>query len=183
MRHEGQAATRVGRALRDHRSAEEVAPNTPANVPMRGVEPRRAAGPRRSLDRRRPHASSSAPTRSSSAAAPAGQFAGLTVGNDDSTPGRTRWQVVGIFEADGGVAETEIWCDARVLQGAYRRGNTYPDGAGAPRLERQLRHVPRLADVEPAGQRAGAARDRILRAAVARAELADPGRSASASPR
>ena len=23
------------------------------------------------------------------------------------------------------MAETEIWCDARVLQGAYRRGNTY----------------------------------------------------------
>jgi putative ABC transport system permease protein len=33
--------------------------------------------------------------------------------------------VVGIFEADGGVNETEIWCDVRVLQGAYRRGNTY----------------------------------------------------------
>ena len=39
--------------------------------------------------------------------------------------GQNRWQVVGIFEADGGVAETEIWCDARTLQGAYRRGNTY----------------------------------------------------------
>ena len=38
---------------------------------------------------------------------------------------RTRWQVVGIFEADGGVAETEIWSDAAALQGAYRRGNTY----------------------------------------------------------
>ena len=30
-----------------------------------------------------------------------------------------------MFEADGGVAETEIWSDARTLQGAYRRGNTY----------------------------------------------------------
>ena len=36
-----------------------------------------------------------------------------------------RWDVVGIFESDGGVAETEIWIDARTLQGAYRRGNTY----------------------------------------------------------
>ena len=26
-------------------------------------------------------------------------------------------------------SETEIWCDARVLQGAYRRGNTLPVGA------------------------------------------------------
>jgi putative ABC transport system permease protein len=33
--------------------------------------------------------------------------------------------VVGVFEADGSIAETEIWCDSRVLQGAYRRGNTY----------------------------------------------------------
>jgi putative ABC transport system permease protein len=33
--------------------------------------------------------------------------------------------VVGIFDAGGNVAESEIWCDARVLQPAYRRGNTY----------------------------------------------------------
>jgi putative ABC transport system permease protein len=30
-----------------------------------------------------------------------------------------------VFEADGGVSETEIWCDARILQGAYRRGNAF----------------------------------------------------------
>jgi putative ABC transport system permease protein len=32
---------------------------------------------------------------------------------------------VGIFEAGGSAAESELWCDARVLQPAYRRGNTY----------------------------------------------------------
>jgi putative ABC transport system permease protein len=53
-----------------------------------------------------------------------GQFAGLTLGNKIQS-GQNTWQVVGIFEADGGVSETEIWCDARVLQGAYRRGNSY----------------------------------------------------------
>ncbi|MGE3273714.1 MAG: ABC transporter permease [Vicinamibacterales bacterium] len=53
-----------------------------------------------------------------------GQFAGLTVGNEIRS-GQYTWRVVGIFEADGGIAESEIWCDARVLQGAYRRGNTY----------------------------------------------------------
>ena len=52
------------------------------------------------------------------------QFAGLTVGNEVRS-GQNVWKVVGVFEADGGVSETEIWCDARVLQGAYRRGNTY----------------------------------------------------------
>jgi putative ABC transport system permease protein len=30
-----------------------------------------------------------------------------------------------MFEADGGIYETEIWIDSRVLQGAYRRGNSY----------------------------------------------------------
>lgn len=53
-----------------------------------------------------------------------GQFAGLTVGNELRS-GQNVWKVVGMFQANGGVAETEIWCDARVLQGAYRRGNTY----------------------------------------------------------
>jgi putative ABC transport system permease protein len=53
-----------------------------------------------------------------------GQFVGLTVGNQ-IVSGQNTWVVVGIFEADGGVAETEIWCDARVLQGAYRRGNSF----------------------------------------------------------
>ena len=53
-----------------------------------------------------------------------GQFKGMNVG-DTIASGQNRWQVVGMFEADGAVAETEIWCDARALQGAYRRGNSY----------------------------------------------------------
>jgi len=53
-----------------------------------------------------------------------GQFMNTNVG-DTIVSGQNRWQVVGVFEADGAVAETEIWCDARTLQGAYRRGNTY----------------------------------------------------------
>ena len=53
-----------------------------------------------------------------------GQFMHLNVG-DTIVSGQNRWQVVGVFEADGAVAETEIWCDARTLQGAYRRGNSY----------------------------------------------------------
>ena len=52
------------------------------------------------------------------------QFTGLTLGSQVRS-GQNTWNVVGIFEADGGVNETEIWCDVRVLQGAYRRGNTY----------------------------------------------------------
>jgi putative ABC transport system permease protein len=52
------------------------------------------------------------------------QFINLDVGSTVAS-GQNRWQVVGIFEADGGVSETEVWTDARTLQGAYRRGNTY----------------------------------------------------------
>ena len=52
------------------------------------------------------------------------QFGGLTVGNTVKS-GKATWQVVGVFEADGGVSETEIWVDARVLQGVYNRGNSY----------------------------------------------------------
>ena len=53
-----------------------------------------------------------------------GQFVNMNTG-DTIVSGQNKWNVVGIFEADGGVAETEIWADARTLQGAYRRGNTY----------------------------------------------------------
>ena len=56
--------------------------------------------------------------------AASGQFEGLTVGSVQNW-GQNRWEVVGIFDAGGNVAESEIWCDARVLQPAYRRGNTY----------------------------------------------------------
>lgn len=52
------------------------------------------------------------------------QFAGLEVGSSILV-GQDLWPVVGVFEADGGLAESEIWVDAAVLQPAYRRGNSY----------------------------------------------------------
>jgi len=52
------------------------------------------------------------------------QFAGLDIGSSIEV-NQERWPVVGIFEADGGLAESEIWVDAAVLQSAYRRGNSY----------------------------------------------------------
>jgi len=52
------------------------------------------------------------------------QFANLTVGSETKW-GQNRWKVVGIFDAKGSAAESEIWCDARVLQPAYQRGNSY----------------------------------------------------------
>jgi putative ABC transport system permease protein len=52
------------------------------------------------------------------------EFTGLDLGATIRF-GRTDWQVVGVFEAGGGVAESELWTDIRVLQGAYRRGNSF----------------------------------------------------------
>ena len=54
----------------------------------------------------------------------ASQFAGLTIGNEIQV-GRFAWPVVGVFSAGGGAAESEIWTDASVLQGAYHRGDTF----------------------------------------------------------
>ena len=52
------------------------------------------------------------------------QFVGLSVGSQVKS-GQVTWTVVGIFESGGTVSETELWADARALQGAYRRGNSY----------------------------------------------------------
>lgn len=52
------------------------------------------------------------------------QFAGLNVGNKLRW-GTTEWTVTGIFADRGSVAESEVWTDATVLQGAYNRGSGY----------------------------------------------------------
>jgi putative ABC transport system permease protein len=52
------------------------------------------------------------------------EFAGLDVGNKFRV-GRNEWEVVGIFSAGGGTAESEVWTDARILQAAYNRGNSF----------------------------------------------------------
>jgi putative ABC transport system permease protein len=52
------------------------------------------------------------------------EFQGLELGSTIPVA-QEEWPVVGIFEAGGGLAETEIWVDAAVLQPAYRRGNSY----------------------------------------------------------
>lgn len=52
------------------------------------------------------------------------EFAGLDLGASLEVAGE-QWPIVGLFEAGGGIAEGEIWADAAVVQGAYRRGNSY----------------------------------------------------------
>ncbi|MBK9991849.1 MAG: ABC transporter permease [Verrucomicrobia bacterium] len=52
------------------------------------------------------------------------EFAGLDIGHTIKL-GANVWTVVGIFSAGGGVAESEIWTDAAVLQPAYHRGDIF----------------------------------------------------------
>lgn len=52
------------------------------------------------------------------------QFKGLEIGSSIEV-GQQDWPVVGVFETGGGLAESEIWVDAAVLQPAFRRGNSY----------------------------------------------------------
>ena len=56
--------------------------------------------------------------------AAANQFRDMNIGRSFRW-GEASWTIVGIFESNGSVAESELWCDARVLQPAYRRGNSY----------------------------------------------------------
>ena len=98
-------------------------PDKPANVPLRGIEPISMKvrddvslvegrmlqfGTNEVIVGRGAH----------------GQFISTNVG-DTIDSGKNKWKVVGVFEANGGVAETEVWGDARTLQSVYQRGNTF----------------------------------------------------------
>jgi putative ABC transport system permease protein len=96
---------------------------TDANVPLRGVEPA-AFQVRNHLKIVEGRAFEPGKNEVVVGAGAALEFSGLNVGSK-LVVGRNAWDVVGIFTADGGTAESEIWTDARVLQGAYHRGNSF----------------------------------------------------------
>jgi putative ABC transport system permease protein len=94
-----------------------------ANVPMRGTD---VAGPQlRSkfkLESGRMFESGKNEVIVGAGAARA--FAGLELGGTLKS-GNAIWQVVGIFSDGGSVTESEVWADARVLQGAFNRGAAF----------------------------------------------------------
>ena len=47
-------------------------------------------------------------------------YGGLTVGNSVAFGGG-HWQIVGVFDAGGSAFDSEVWCDARVLDDVYKR--------------------------------------------------------------
>ncbi len=96
---------------------------TDANVPLRGIEPaafqvrdevRIVEGRKFELGRNEIVAGIGA----------AREFEGIDVGARHRW-GTNEWEIVGIFEANGSLVESELWCDAKVLQPAYQRGNSF----------------------------------------------------------
>src|SRR2546430_13970670 len=96
---------------------------TDANVPFRGVQ---TGGPTVRGNVKITQGRMFEPGRNEVIAgvAAAREFAGLDVGKTIKL-GKTEWNVVGVFSAGGGVAESELWTDTTVLQQAYQRGGPY----------------------------------------------------------
>lgn len=96
--------------------------NTSANVPLRGVGASAftVRGDIQVVEGRR---FESGKNEVMVGAGAARAFAGLEVGRSIKI-GQNTWNIVGVFTAGGGIAESEIWTDAAVLQPAYNR----PDG-------------------------------------------------------
>jgi putative ABC transport system permease protein len=97
--------------------------DTPANVPLRGVSPTAfdVRGNVEIVAGRRFEAGRNEIIVGAGAAA---QFAGFEIGAEHRW-GESSWTVVGVFSTGGTVEDSELWCDAKVLQPAYRRGNSY----------------------------------------------------------
>jgi len=122
LRRDGQAALASGE-LYVIIDIPKITTDTPANVPMRGIEPA-APAVREEFSVAEGRMFTFGTNEVVVGRGAAVNFKGLTVGST-VVSGQNTWTVVGLFETDGSVAETEIWCDARVLQGVYRRGNSY----------------------------------------------------------
>ena len=78
------------------------------------------------------------------------EFDGLQLGQT-VTFGTSRWKVVGVFEAEGSVFESEIWADLPVVQSFFNRDNVFQtvrarlvSPAALGELQRYLDSDPRL---------------------------------------
>jgi putative ABC transport system permease protein len=123
IRREGQTVLASGELYVIIDLPKKTTPDSPANVPMRGIEPTvmKVREDVSIVQGRMLEFGTNEVVVGRGAQA---QFLGLNL-NTDIKSGQNVWRVVGIFEADGGVAETEIWGDSKTLQGVYRRGNSY----------------------------------------------------------
>ncbi len=94
-----------------------------ANVPLRGVETA-AMEVRGTIHLVRGRAFAPGKNEIIVGAGAAREFAGLDL-DHELRVGQNTWTVVGIFTANGGVAESEIWSDGAVLRSVYKREENY----------------------------------------------------------
>src|SRR6266446_2564159 len=96
---------------------------TDANVELRGVSPNVLAirGNVKIIEGRmfRPGLSELVVGKNAKAT-----YSGLTLGSTIGL-GTVRWQVVGVFDAGGSAFDSEVWGDAHLLNGAYKRPDTF----------------------------------------------------------
>src|SRR5712691_713144 len=97
--------------------------HTDANVPLRGVEPP-AFGVHSEIRITKGRMFEWGRNEVIVGRGAVNEFSGLDYGSELKF-GQSMWKVVGIFEAAGGLPESEIWCDAAVLAPAYHRGSSY----------------------------------------------------------
>lgn len=96
---------------------------TDANVPFRGVE-QAAPGVRDNFKLVAGRLFEPGKNEVIVGTGAAHEFAGLQLGGTIEI-GRFQWPVVGVFTCNGSAFESEIWTDAKVLQAAYERGDSY----------------------------------------------------------
>jgi putative ABC transport system permease protein len=96
---------------------------TSANVPLRGVEPA-AFQVRDNVTIVEGRQFQFGTNEAIVGQAASRQFSGVDLGSQFKS-GELTLKIVGVFSARGSVAETELWCDSRLLQGVYRRGNSF----------------------------------------------------------
>jgi len=93
---------------------------TEANVPLRGVQPS-AFDVREGIEIVEGRRFEPGRNELIAGMGASREFAGVELGNRLRWDG-VDWEIVGIFRAGGGLPESELWCDVKVLQPAYRRG-------------------------------------------------------------
>jgi len=76
------------------------------------------------------------------------EFVGLETGSTIRF-GQSEWQIVGSFEAGGSVSESELWTDVRVLQSAYRRGNSFQSVRVKLQADSSLEELKAALDADP----------------------------------
>jgi putative ABC transport system permease protein len=101
----------------------KMSSGTDANVPLRGVE-QAASHVREKFKIVQGRLFETGKNEIIAGVGAAQEFRGLEVGHKLKV-GRNEWDVVGLFSAGGGTAESEVWTDATVLQNAYHRGTSF----------------------------------------------------------